>query len=331
MRQYTLRGAKPTRHGFGEALAEIGQKDERIVVIGADVTGSVMTSYFKEKCPDRFFSLGIAEQNATTAAVGMALSGKIPFFSSYAAFATFRNADQIRIAVCYNNANVKIAGGHAGVTVGPDGATHQALEDVGLLRTLPNMTIVVPCDYEQAKKATAAVAEMTGPAYLRLTRSNVPLFTDEKDSFQIGKADVLQDGSDIAIIACGSMVWEALAAAEELRDKHGISAAVVNCHTVKPLDEKAIVELGMKCGAIVTAEEHQIYGGLGSAVAELMAKNYPVPIEFIGMCDCFGESGEPDELLKKFNFTHEAVVKSALKAAERKTKGYTGFRSVIEL
>lgn len=318
MKKYIKLGSKPTRHGFGEALALQGEKDERVVVIGADVTGSVLTSFFKEKHPDRFISLGIAEQNATTVAVGLALSGKIPFFSSYAAFATFRNADQIRISICYNNANVKIAGGHAGVTVGPDGATHQALEDIALLRSLPNMTIVVPCDYQQAKKATVAVAEMNGPAYIRLSRSNVPMFTTEEDKFELGKADVLTEGNDIAIVACGTLVWEALMAAEQLQEKHNISATVINCHTIKPIDEGTIVKYAKQCGAIVTAEEHQIYGGLGSAVAEVVVKNHPVPVEFIAMKDRFGESGEPEELLEYFGFTAENIVETALRAIKRK-------------
>jgi transketolase len=334
MNKYIKRDSKPTRHGFGEALALQGEKDERIVVIGADVTGSVLTSFFQKKFPERFISLGIAEQNATTAAVGLALSGKIPFFSTYAAFATFRNADQIRISICYNNANVKIAGGHSGVTVGADGATHQALEDIALMRALPNMTIVVPCDYEQAKAATIAVAEMQGPAYLRLSRANVPLFTDENAHFEIGKADILQDGQDIVIIACGSLVWEALLAAEELETKHHISAAVINCHTIKPLDGKTICEFAEKCGAVVTAEEHQIFGGLGSAVAEVLAKNCPKPIEFVGMKDRFGESGEADELLEHFGFNSQSIVKSALKAIARKAANTSyqakNYRNVIE-
>ena len=318
MSKYIKRGEKPTRHGFGETLAELGTKDERIIVIGADVTPSVLTSFFAEKHPDRFISVGIAEQNATTIAVGFALSGKIPFFSCYAAFATFRNADQLRISVCYNNVNVKIAGGHAGVTVGPDGATHQMLEDIGLVRTLPNMTIVIPCDYEQAKKATIAVAEHIGPAYLRLSRANVPLFTSPDDNFQIGKADVLVDGKDIVIIACGSLVWEAIGAAEVLLEKHNISAAVINCHTIKPIDTDTITKYAKQCGAIVTAEEHQINCGLGDAVASVVVQNYPVPIEMLAIEDKFGESGEPDELLKYYHLTSDGIIDKVLKVVKRK-------------
>lgn len=318
MKKYTLRGNKPTRHGFGEALAELGEKNQDIVVLGADVTGSVMTSYFKEKFPERFFSIGIAEQNATTIAVGFALSGKIPFFASYAAFSTFRNADQLRISVCYNRANVKIAGGHAGVTVGPDGATHQVLEDLAIVRTLPNMTVVVPCDFEQAKKATVAIANINGPAYIRLSRSNVPLFTDENAKFEIGKIDVLQNGSDVALIACGTMVWQALLAAEELYNKYNIKATVVNNYSIKPLDKEGLVKVAKKCGAIVTAEEHQVIGGMGSAIAELLSKECPTPINFVGMQDKFGESGEPNELLDKYKLNAAGIVEAALEVMKMK-------------
>ncbi|MDR0927775.1 MAG: transketolase family protein [Ignavibacteria bacterium] len=318
MNKYISKGTKPTRQGFGEALAEQGDKDSRIVVIGADVTGSVLTSFFAEKHPERFISVGIAEQNATTIAVGLALSGKVAFFSAYAAFATFRNADQLRVSVCYNNANVKIAGGHSGVTVGPDGATHQCLEDIGLLRTLPNMTIVVPCDYEQAKKATIAVAEHIGPAYIRLSRAKTAIFTNADDDFQIGKADVLRDGTDVCIVACGALVWEALQAAGELETKYNLNVAVINCHTIKPIDADTISAYAKKCGAIVTAEEHQIYGGLGSAVAEVVVGKYPVPMEMIAMQDRFGESGEPDELMRHFGFTAENIVNRCLLVHKRK-------------
>lgn len=318
MKKYILRGNKPTRHGFGEALAELGEINENIVAIGADVTGSVMTSFFKEKFPNRFFSVGIAEQNATTIAVGLALSGKIPFFASYAAFSTFRNADQLRISVCYNKANVKIVGGHSGLTVGPDGATHQVLEDLAIVRTLPNMNVVVPCDYEQARKATFAIANIEGPAYIRLSRSNVPLFTDENTKFEIGKIDILQDGNDVALIGCGTMVWQTLLAAEELNEKYGIKATVVNNYSIKPLDEVGIVNIAKKCGAIVTAEEHQIIGGMGSAIAELLAQKFPVPINFIGMQDSFGESGEPNELLDKYKLNATGIVEAALQVIERK-------------
>ncbi|MFM7774973.1 MAG: transketolase family protein, partial [Candidatus Kapaibacterium sp.] len=247
---------KPTRFGFGEGLVELGERHDNVVVLGGDITGSVMTSYFKERFPERFFSIGIAEQNATTIAAGLALSGKIPFFASYGAFCALRNADQLRISVCYNEANVKIGGGHAGISVGPDGATHQVLEEVAFLRTLPHMTMIVPCDYLEAKKATVAMGEMVGPAYIRFGRSPVPLFTTETTPFVLGKANTLRDGQDVAILANGAMVWEALTAAEELAKK-GIAARVINVHTVKPIDVEAITTAARECGCIVTAEEHQ--------------------------------------------------------------------------
>ncbi|MGB9851355.1 MAG: transketolase family protein [Candidatus Kapaibacteriota bacterium] len=320
MENFKLIGKKATRFGFAEALVELGGKNPDVVVLGADVTGSVLTSFFKNKFPERFFSIGIAEQNATTIAVGLALSGKIPFFATYSAFSAFRNADQLRISVCYNNANVKIGGGHSGITVGPDGATHQSLEEISLLRTLPNMTLVVPCDYIETKKATLAVADFYGPAFVRFGRAPVPWFTTEDTPFQIGKAEVFRQGKDVAIVACGLMLWEALVAADELWKRRGISAMVINNHTLKPIDVKTLVEAAKTCGAVVTAEEHQVHGGLGGAVAEVLSKNYPVPIEFVGMPDTFGESGEPEELLVKFGMTWKEIYSSALKAIERKDK-----------
>ena len=323
-------GMKPTRHGFGFGLAELGERNENVVVLGGDITGSVMTSYFKDKFPDRFFSIGIAEQNATTIAVGLALSGKIPFFSSYSAFSAFRNADQLRISVCYNEANVKIGGGHSGITVGPDGATHQSLEEISFLRTLPNMTLIVPCDFEEAKKATIAMGEMVGPAYLRFGRSPVPMFTKPETPFSIGKAQIFREGKDIAIFACGLMVWEALLAAEELQKVKGISAKVINLSTIKPIDVKTIIEAVAECGCAVTAEEHQIHGGMGSAVAEVILKNYPVPVEFVGVMDRFGCSGEPEELMVKFGLTWKEIYQSALIAIDRKDNPIISFRKVTE-
>lgn len=331
MNTYKLLGKKPTRYGFGKALVELGEKYENVVVLGGDITGSVMTSYFKERFPERFFSIGIAEQNATTIAVGMALTGKIPFFSSYSAFAAFRNADQIRLSVCYNNVNVKIGGGHSGITVGPDGATHQALEELSLLRAMPNLTVVVPCDYEEARKATIAIGEMFGPAFIRFGRSAVPLFTTESTPYELGKANILRDGSDVCLVACGLMVWEALVASDMLEEKHNISAMVINNHTIKPIDIATITDSARKCGAIVTAEEHQVYGGLGSAVAEVVVKNYPVPMEFVGIKDTFGGSGEPEELMEKFGLTAEVIYKSALKVIERKNNGSFGYRKLTEI
>jgi transketolase len=326
----TLLGQKPTRHGFGEGLVVLGERHDNVIVLGGDITGSVMTSLFKDKFPDRFFSIGIAEQNATTIATGLALSGKIPFFASYGAFCALRNADQLRISVAYNEANVKIGGGHAGISVGPDGATHQVLEEVAFLRALPHMTMIVPADFEEAKKATIAMGEKVGPAYIRFGRSPVPMFTTADSPFVLGKANQLTDGTDVAILACGSMVWESIRAAEELA-KRGIRARVVNVHTIKPIDVEAITTAARECGCIVTAEEHQVHGGLGGAVAEVTAKNAPVPIEFVGVKDSFGGSGEPEELMEYFGLTWKEVYASALVAMERRDKGSSGFRAVRDV
>lgn len=327
---YKSTSSKPTRFGFGEALAELGDELDNLVVLGADVTGSVMTSLFKEKHPNRFISIGIAEQNATTIAAGLALSGKIPVFSTYSAFSAFRNADQIRISVAYNEANVKIGGGHSGITVGPDGATHQALEEISFIRTLPNMTLIVPADYAQTKLATKAMCKMIGPVFLRFGRSPVPEFTSLEDNFEIGKGQLLSDGNDIAIIACGIMVWQSILAAQEL-SKRGINARVINLHTIKPIDNDIIVNAAKDCLCIVTAEEHQVHGGLGGAVAEVVAKNFPVPIEFVGMPDKFGGSGEPNELMQKFGLTAETIVNSALNAIERKKSASNRIREVKDI
>jgi transketolase len=308
----------PTRMGFGEGLVVLGERNPNIIVLGGDITGSVMTSLFKEKFPDRFFSIGIAEQNATTIAVGMALSGKIPFFSSYSAFAAFRNADQLRISVAYNNANVKIGGGHSGITVGPDGATHQSLEEIAYLRTLPNMTLIVPSDYNETKKATIAAGEMNGPVFIRFGRSAVPSFTADNDKFEIGKANILKDGNDLAIIAAGLTVWESLIASQMLENNLGIKARVINLHTIKPIDQEAIIAAAKDCGAIVTAEEHQIHGGMGSAVAEVVVANYPVPMKFVGINDRFGLSGEPDELISYFGLDRNSIYNAALDILKRK-------------
>jgi transketolase len=331
METYKLLGNKPTRHGFGEGLVVLGEKYENVVVLGADITGSVMTSLFKKQFPERFFSIGIAEANATTIAVGLALSGKIPFFSSYGAFSAFRNSDQLRISVCYNNANVKIGGGHSGITVGPDGATHQSLEEVSFLRALPNMTLIVPCDYLESKKATIAMGEMIGPAYLRFGRSAVPLFTTDETPFEIGKANVLTEGNDVAIIACGLMVWEALLAAEELKNRDGIYARVINNSSIKPIDVVTITDAARECGAIVTAEESQVFGGLGAAVAEVVVKNQPVPMEFVGMKDSFGGSGEPEELMIKFGLTWREIYASVIKVIERRDHGSAGYRKLTDI
>ena len=322
--------SKPTRHGFGEGLVDLGEKDERIVVLGGDITGSVMTSLFKDRFPDRFFSIGIAEQNATTIAAGLALSGKIPFFASYGAFCALRNADQLRISVCYNEANVKIGGGHSGISVGPDGATHQILEDIAFLRALPHMTLVVPCDYVEARKATVAIGEMEGPAYIRFARAATPVFTREDTPFELGRAEVFREGSDVAVIACGPLVWEALEAAEQLAGE-GISVRVINLHTIRPLDVRTVVEAARECGAIVTAEEHQILGGMGSAVAQAVVTNHPVPVEHIGVTDTFGGSGEPDHLMEVFGLTSPFIVSQIRKVLMRKRGEYDQLQEITQV
>ncbi|HYF02754.1 MAG TPA: transketolase C-terminal domain-containing protein [Patescibacteria group bacterium] len=323
MKKLTLRGQKPTRHGFGDGLVELGRRNPNVIALGGDITESVLTSLFKKEFPDRFFSIGIAEQNATTIAAGMALSGKVPFFASYGAFCALRNADQIRISVCYNEANVKIGGGHSGISVGPDGATHQVLEEMAFLRALPHMTLIVPCDYDEAKKATIAIGEMHGPAYIRFGRSPVPQFTTEDTPFEIGKAQVFREGNDVAIVACGALVWEAMIAAEKLAE-HGIEARVINNPSIKPFDFETITTAARECGAMVTAEEHQVHGGLAAAVSECTAKNFPVPIEFVGVKDTFGGSGDPNELMVKFGLTWKEIYASALMAIKRRDEGFTG-------
>lgn len=315
--QYEMNGKKATRFGFGEGLVVLGEKYDNVVVLGGDITGSVMTSYFQEKFPDRFFSAGIMEASATLFATGLALSGKVPFFASYGAFAACRNTDMIRISMCYNDANVKIGGGHAGISVGPDGATHQVLEEIAITRVLPNMTLLVPCDFNETKKATIAAGEFVGPVYIRFGRVDVPSFTKEDTPFEIGKAQVFREGGDVAICACGPMVWEALVAADELA-KEGIDARVINVSTIKPLDTTTILAAAKECGAIVTAEEHQITAGLGGTIAEYLVKEYPIPMEFVGVKDTFGGSGDPDELMKLFGLTSSDIVVAARKVLSRK-------------
>ncbi len=314
---FTFLGKKATRFGFGEGLVALGEKYDNVVVLGGDITGSVMTSYFKDKFPDRFFSMGIMEATATLVATGLALSGKVPFFASYGAFAACRNTDMLRISVCYNDANVKIGGGHAGISVGPDGATHQVLEEIAITRALPNMTLVVPCDFLETKKATVAIGEHVGPCYIRFGRTDTPMFTTEDTPFVLGKAQVFRQGGDIAICACGPMVWEALVAADELA-KEGIDARVINVSTIKPLDHDTILAAAKECGAMVTAEEHQITAGLGGAIAEYLVKEHPVPMEFVGVQDTFGGSGDPDELMALFGLTSKDIVQAVHKAIKRK-------------
>ncbi len=304
-----------SRDGYGKGLLKLG-KNKNVVALCCDLTDSTRVGWFKEKYPERFIECGIQEQNMAGLAAGLAIAGKIPFISSYAVFSPGRNWDQIRVSICYNNLNVKIQGAHAGLSVGPDGATHQALEDIAITRVLPNMTVVVPCDSEQSEKATMASTKIKGPVYLRFGREKTPVVTDKKTPFKIGKADVYKQGKDVCIIACGSMVYEALVAAEKLKKK-GVSAMVINNHTIKPMDVKTIVSAAKKVKAIVTVEEHQVNGGLGSAVAEVLSKHYPIKIEMVGVKDTFGESGSGDELMKKYGLTSNDIINSVKKVLKR--------------
>ncbi len=308
-----------TRQGYGEGLVVAGEADDRVVVLCADLTESTKSDLFKKRFPERFVEIGVAEQNLATIAAGMANYGKIPFISSYAAFSPGRNWEQIRTTIALNDLPVKIAGAHAGLTVGPDGATHQMLEDLALMRAMPNMTVVYPCDALEARKATVAAATTKHPVYLRLAREKTPLITTTDSPFKIGHAEMLADyGQDAAIIACGPLVFQALVAAKELA-KEGVKVTVVNCHTLKPLDKPTLLKVARDCGAIVTVEEHQVHGGLGGAVAELLAANLPTPIEFVGMPDHFGESGQPEELLAKYHMDTPAI-KSAVRRVRARKK-----------
>lgn len=309
----------PSRKGFGEGLIIAGEENKDVVGLCADLTESTRMQGFKDKFPERFVEIGVAEQNLVTVASGMAAAGKIPFISSYATFSPGRNWEQIRTTVCYNNQPVKIIGSHAGISVGPDGATHQALEDMAIMRALPNMVVVYPCDTIEAKKATIAMAKHPQPNYLRLSRSDVPVVTTEKTPFEIGKAEVFYEGKDVTIISCGQMVYRALLAAKKLEESK-ISTRVINCHTIKPLDSKTILKAAEETGAIVTVEEHQINGGLGGAVSELVSQHYPVPLKIIGISDHFGQSGEPEELLEKFGLTLENIIKAVTQVLRMKDK-----------
>ncbi len=307
----------PTRNGYGEGVVEAGRADDNVVVLCCDLTESTRNADFKEAFPNRFIEVGIAEQNMAGIGAGLAFSGKVPFISSYATFNPGRNWDQIRVSICYSMANVKIMGAHSGISVGPDGATHQAMEDIAITRCLPNLYVLVPCDFWETKKAAIEIAKIEYPVYMRFGREKVPVVTTEKTPFEIGKADIYRDGSDAAVIACGSLVYEALIAAEKL-SKEGIDLRVINCHTIKPIDEKSIIKAAKETGALVTAEEHQVHGGMGSAVAEVVAKHSPVPIEFVAMMDRFGESGEPNELMHHFGLDSKGIISAVKKVLKRK-------------
>lgn len=316
---------KPTRDGYGLGLVEAGEKNQNVVALCADLTESTRTQWFKDKFPNRFIEMGVAEQNLATVASGLAAVGKIPFITSYAMFSPGRNWEQIRTTICYNNQNVKVIGSHAGVSVGPDGATHQAVEDIAITRVIANMSVFAPCDYIEGKKATlAAGLEIKGPAYLRFAREKTPVCTTEETPFQIGRAEIfwesVKPNADVAIVACGPLVYNALLAAADL-EKNGLGVIVVNNHTIKPIDSKTLVDVAKRSHAIVTVEEHQVQGGMGSAVAEVLASEYPVPIEFIGVQTRFGESGEPDELIEHFGMGVSHIKAAAKKVIERKKFG----------
>lgn len=307
----------PTRDGYGKALMELGETDPEVMVLTGDLAESTRVLPFWKKYPERFVECGVAEQNMMGVAAGLALAGKIPFVSSYAVFVPGRNWDQLRVSVCYSNANVKVAGAHAGISVGPDGATHQALEDIAITRVLPNLVVIVPCDMEETRKATHAVAKYVGPCYFRFAREKTPVMTSVETPFEIGKINLCIEGADVTIVACGPLLYEALIAARELEGE-GIHAEVLNCHTLKPFDHAALEASVKKTKCCVSVEEHQITGGLGGAVAESLGSHTPVPLERVGVPDHFGESGEMDELLTKYGMKAKDVVLAAKKAIARK-------------
>ncbi len=317
MKKYVDTGKKDTRSGFGAGLTELGKNNPDVVALCADLTGSLKMDEFKANHPDRFFQVGIAEANMMGLAAGMTIGGKIPFTGTFANFSTGRVYDQIRQSIAYSHKNVKICASHAGVTLGEDGATHQILEDIGLMKMLPGMTVINTCDFNQTKAATLAIAEHHGPVYLRFGRPKVANFTAEDQTFEIGKAVQLQEGNDVTIVATGHLVWEALQAAETLNEQ-GISADVINIHTIKPLDNEAILSSVAKTGCVVTAEEHNYLGGLGESVARVLAENHPSPQEFVATQDTFGESGTPDQLMDKYGLNADAIVKASLKVITRK-------------
>jgi transketolase len=308
---------RPTRDGYGMGVVEAAKKNPDVLVLCADLTESTRNIDFKKHFPDRFVQMGVHEQLLAALGAGMALAGKIPFVTSYAMFCPGRAWEQVRTNICLNDTNVKIIGSHAGVSVGPDGATHQAIEDIAIMRCIPNMIVVTPCDAVEAKKVTLAISKVTGPCYARFAREGSPVFTTSATPFKIGKAQTFRDGKDVAIIACGPLVYKALQAAEEL-SREGVDAMVVNSHTIKPLDEKAILAAAKKCRAIVSVEEHQVAGGLGSAVSEYLAKTLPTPMEFIGVQNRFGESGSPDELIEKFGMGVSHIKKAVKAVLKRK-------------
>lgn len=310
-------GKKDTRSGFGEGLLEVGKQNKDVVALCADLTGSLKMNAFQDEFPERFFQVGIAEANMMGIAAGLTVGGKIPYTGTFANFSTGRVYDQIRQSIAYSQKNVKICASHAGITLGEDGATHQILEDIGMMKMLPNMTVIVPADFNQTKQATIAIAKHEGPVYLRFGRPSVPIFVKPDAKFQIGKADKIFDGNDVTIIACGHLVWKSIEAARILNEK-GISAEVINMHTIKPFDEKAVLDSVAKTGCVVTAEEHMLNGGLGDSVAQVLSRNLPSPQEYVGVNDKFGESGTPDELMTKYGLDTPDIVAAAERAIQRK-------------
>ena len=317
MKIYEYSEKKDTRSGFGDGLTELGKSNPNVVALCADLTGSLKMNEFKKNHPERFFQVGVAEANMIGIAAGLTIGGKIPFTGTFANFSTGRVYDQIRHSIAYSGKNVKICASHAGITLGEDGATHQILEDIGMMKMLPGMTVINTCDYNQTKAATIAIANYKGPVYLRFGRPKVPVFTPGNQNFEIGKAVQLQEGEDVTIVATGHLVWEALEAAKILHDK-GISADVINIHTIKPLDQEAIIKSVNKTGCVVTAEEHNFLGGLGESVARILASNNPSPQEFVAVNDTFGESGTPAELMKKYGLNADSIVVNVERVLKRK-------------
>jgi len=323
-KKFTVLDKKDTRSGFGAGLLELGRMNPNVVALCADLGGSLKMEAFAKEFPDRFFQCGVAEANMMGIAAGLTIGGKIPYTGTFANFSTGRVYDQIRQSIAYSHKNVKICASHAGVTLGEDGATHQILEDIGMMRMLPGMVVINPCDYNQTKAATIAIAKHVGPVYLRFGRPVVPNFTAPEQTFEIGKAIMFNEGKDVTIFCTGHLVWKSLEACEALAEK-GIEAEVINIHTIKPIDETAIIRSARKTGCIVTAEEHQVNGGLGDAIAHVLAKNFPVPIEFVGVKDSFGESGKPEELMKKYGLDTPDIVSAAELVMARKRTELAAF------
>lgn len=317
MKDFPYSESKDTRSGFGAGLLELGRTNPNVVGLCADLTGSLKMDAFQKEFPERFFQVGIAEANMMGIAAGMTIGGKIPFTGTFANFSTGRVYDQIRQSIAYSGKNVKICASHAGVTLGEDGATHQILEDLGMMKMLPHMTVINPCDYNQTKAATIAIADHEGPVYLRFGRPVIPNFTPADQKFEIGKAVMLNEGTDVSIFATGHLVWKAILAGKILAEQ-GINAEIINIHTIKPLDEKAILESVSKTRCVVSAEEHQFNGGLGDSIAQLLARKMPLPLEMVGVNDSFGESGTPDQLMEKYGMTENHIVEAAKKAIARK-------------